>query len=286
MGKKEIGVLTGSIGSLSEDLAKRYEITIIPYYLNMEGKSLKDGVDITPEEYYSYFEDLPTIPTTASPNISDIKRVIEEMAKKYKQIIYLCASDKYTKTYGFAVKAIQSLKNIKVHLIDTKSAIGKQGLFALETVKLVKAGESIENILKKIEEWQSKIDEVICLNTLKNLYKGGRIGKVKYLLGNVLSIKTLIRFDEEGTHELVRVVRTHQQALNFTVNRIKKALAEYKTNKLDIFIEDVKNREWSNQLREILQRKFDCRGIYQTTMSPVSGTHAGPGSWAITILPL
>lgn len=286
MEKKEIGVLTGSIGSISEELAKKYEITVIPYYLNMEDKSLKDGVDISSEEYYSYFENLPELPTTASPNISDIKRTIEEIAKNYKQIIFLCASDKYTKTYGYAVKAIQSLKNIKVHLVDTKAAIGKQGLMAIETAKLVKAGETIENITKKIKEWKFKMREVICLDTLKNLYKGGRIGKLQYLFGNVLSIKTLIRFDNEGMHELIGIVRTYQQTLNFTIKRIRKILAEYKTNKLDAFIEDVKNRKWSNKLKEIIQKEFNCREIYQTTMSPVTGTHAGPGCVAVTILPL
>ncbi|MEA3475808.1 MAG: DegV family protein [Candidatus Cloacimonadota bacterium] len=286
MEKKEIGVLTGSIGSISEDLSKKYNITVIPYYLNLKDKSLKDGVDISSEEYYSYFENLPELPTTASPNISDIKRTIEEIAKNYKQIIFLCASDKYTKTYGYAVKAIQSLKNIKVYLIDTKAAIGKQGLMAIETAKLIKSGETIENIAKKIKEWKFKMREVICLDTLKNLYKGGRIGKLQYLLGNVLSIKTLIRFDNEGMHELIGIVRTHQQTLNFTIKRIRKILAGYKTNKLDIFIEDAINRNWSNKLKEIIQKEFNCREIYQTTMSPVTGTHAGPKSWAITILPL
>jgi len=286
MEKKEIGVLTGSISSISEDLSKKYEITVIPYYLNMEDKSLKDGVDISSEEYYSYFENLPELPTTASPNISDIKRTIEEIAKHYKQIIFLCASDKYTKTYGYAVKAIQSLKNIKVNLIDTKAAIGKQGLMAIETAKLVKAGETIEDIIKKIKEWKFRMREVICFDTLKNLYKGGRIGKLQCLLGNVLSIKTLIRFDNQGTHELIGITRTHQQTLNFAIKRIRKILAEYKTNKLDAFIEDVKNREWSDKLKEALKKEFDCREIYQTTMSPVCGTHAGPKSWAITISPL
>lgn len=286
MEKKEIGVLTGSISSISEDLSKKYNITVIPYYLNLKDKSLKDGVDISSEEYYSYFENLPELPTTASPNISDIKRTIEEIAKNYKQIIFLCASDKYTKTYGYAVKAIQSLKNIKVYLIDTKAAIGKQGLMAIETAKLIKSGETIENIAKKIKEWKFKMREVICLDTLKNLYKGGRIGKLQYLLGNVLSIKTLIRFDNEGMHELIGIVRTHQQTLNFTIKRIRKILAGYKTNKLDIFIEDAINRNWSNKLKEIIQKEFNCREIYQTTMSPVTGTHAGPKSWAITILPL
>lgn len=283
--KKELIVVTDSVSDITPEIAQKYDIEIIPYYVHIKGTSYKEG-EITPEQFYKYLESAKEFPTTSHPNLGEFARFFENIAKKAKEIIFLSLSASYSKGFEIACKAAESLKDIKIHLIDTKAAIGKQALIAIEVAKKVKEGAKVEDIIEEMELLESRIDECIVLDTLKYLVRGGRIGKLQFFLGNLLSIKPVVRFDEKGMHDLLAKVRTHQQALDFTIKRIKEKIAPFKTNTIDVVIEDIINREWSDKVKEVLQKNFNCREIFQFPISAVVGTHVGPGGWAVTFYPV
>jgi len=278
-----VKIVVDSISTIPWKKAEELGIELVPYYVNFEDESIREGPEFNLETFYRKLRKTKTWPTTSHPTYRDIEEIFSRLRKITKEIIYLVVSPTWTETYNIAYQVKEKFKDMRIELCDIGSALGKLGLIALEANKMANEGKSMDEIIEHIFYLNKRSELFIVLDTLKYLAKGGRIGKVKALLGSTLPIKPIIT-TKEGVAVPAGKVLSHKQALNWIINRIKSDLKKFKASKIKCFIEDVDNKEMANLLKSKIMENFKCEEIWEVEMSPLIGTHTGPGTWGISYL--
>ncbi len=210
----KVKIIVDSISTIPWETAKKLGIELVPYYVNFEDESIKEGPDFDLKVFYQKLRKTKTWPTTSHPTFQDIEEIFSRMSKVTKEVIYLVVSPKWTQTYNIAYQVRKKFKEMRIELCDTGSALGKLGLIALEANKMAQQGKSIDEIIEHIFNLNRRSELFIVLNTLKYLAKGGRIGKAKALLSSTLPIKPIIT-TKDGVALPAGKALSHKQALSW-----------------------------------------------------------------------
>ncbi|MCP2620920.1 DegV family protein, partial [Candidatus Aminicenantes bacterium AC-334-E05] len=276
-------IVVDSVSTIPWKKAEELGIELVPYYVNFEDESIREGPEFDLKVFYQKLRTTKTWPTTSHPTYRDIEEIFSRLSKITREIIYLVVSPKWTETYNIACQVREKFKNMRIELCDIGSALGKLGLIALEANKMAKEGRTIDEIIEQIFYLEKRSELFLVVDTLKYLAKGGRIGKVKALLGSTLPIKPIIT-TKEGVAVPAGKTLSHNQALNWIINRIKSDLRKFNSNKIKCFIHDVDNKEMISLLKSKIVENFECEEIWEVELSPLIGTHTGPGTWGVSYL--
>jgi DegV family protein with EDD domain len=281
--KRRVAVVTGSISSLTSELAERFHIAIVPYYLVIDGHTQREDPSFDRTAFYKKLRAMKGIPTTSHPNLQDIIDILRNVSKDADSVFYLTVPSGITGTQDRIHRVMEELPDLRLEFYDGGVGIGRLALMAIEAARAANEGKTLEQVRAHVEESNRRSGFFGVLNTLEYLARGGRIGRARALLGQVLSVKPVLTY-ENGQVIPATKAMTHRQALEWIVRRIRRHMRKTKTRALTAFVEDADDRPWSVQVRKRLEEEFDCKEIYQATLSPVAGTHLGPGAWAVSYL--
>ena len=68
---KTVAISADTTCDLTPELAKQYNIALLPLYITFGEDSYRDGVEITPDEIYERYEREKVLPKTAAVNIGN-----------------------------------------------------------------------------------------------------------------------------------------------------------------------------------------------------------------------
>jgi len=278
MGK--VKIIAGGETGITKELAKRFDIELVPYYVSYNHRTYTEGVDLDEREFYRWLRESNELPTTSHPTLSDIIAAFKRAGAETDSIIYVAISSKYSKPFELANKAKEEFPDLSIEVVDSGKATAGHGLVALEAARRAGEGADIAEILGRMEEMKERVDEVLVFNTLKYLAKGGRIHRAKALVGSILSIKPLITY-RDGLSTPIGKVRTHPQALDFIVDKIRVDLERYGSPGIRCIVEDADNREWADRVKERIVKEFEPGEVWQVSMSATAAVHIGPGAWGV-----
>lgn len=276
-----IAILGDSTGSMPKEMAEKYDVTIVPYYVIYDDKAHRETFDFDTLNYYKNVMPRDKIPTTSQPSLNDISRIYEEALKNYDSIIHFTISSKLSRGYETAKKTSERFEKGKIYVYDTFTVLGKQTFLTVEAVRRRDRGEGMEEIIEGVGSEDKFMEVFGIFDTLKYLTKGGRIGRAQALIGGLLSIKPILG-TKDGITTPFGKVRTHIQGLNWIIERIKENIELTGRKKVIAMVEDAANEEWAEKGEERLKSEFDIVELWRTKMSVVTGTHIGPGAWAIS----
>jgi DegV family protein with EDD domain len=275
MDKNNIAILTDSCSDVPRDLLERFHIYQIPLLINYRNKSYRDRIDITPQEVYENLQ--YEIPHTSLPSRGEIHEIIEQIiADGYDQIIIPIISSRLSGTYNAISAACEDFDNIKTAVIDTKNIALGSGFFSIYAAGLVEQHLNFEEIAKKTEDKIRKSHIYYSLKTLHYLIKGGRLGRVEGMLGNILSLKPIITCDEEGVYYTVQKVRGRKQSINKVMEIVKDQIKDKKNYYLAICHGNA--TEEAEEVKREMQPYIDKATLFmEGQISPALGVHTGPG---------
>ncbi|TES88120.1 MAG: DegV family protein, partial [Dehalococcoidia bacterium] len=116
---------------------------------------------------------------------------------------------------------------------------------------------------------------LMMLDTLRYVYRTGRMSKFASRVAALLNIKPINRMTEEGTLEFVGKVRNREAGYQKLIDLIK---AEAESNSLHFMLMHAAAPEMAERLSQLLRQNFDCQRILISEYSPVMGYGSGPGS--------
>lgn len=190
----EIQITTDSTCDLGESIAKR-KIGVMPLSVILGGQSYLDGVNITPQDIFAYYERTGGLPKTAAPSIADFEQFFEKYVDMGKTVIHYNISQKSSSTHQYAVEAAKKFKK-KVHVVDSKALSSGQGLMVMKACDLRDAGLSAEKIVETTENLAPKINTSFVPDRLDYLFKGGRCSRMQMYGANILKIHPLIEMKD------------------------------------------------------------------------------------------
>lgn len=207
-----VKIVADSTCDLSEDLIKKYDITIIPLNIVLDMKSYLDGVQMTPDEIYKWADKMNTTPKTAAPEMGYIIDVLEPFVKAEDEIIFFGISEDMSVTCNSVRLAAEEMSYQKIRVINSQNLSTGIGLQVLRAAELAARGLEAEIIVKEIEEARDKVRASFVIDTLTYLHRGGRCSAVTALLGNALKLKPMICV-KEGKMGVDKKYRGKQQAV-------------------------------------------------------------------------
>ncbi|NPD89551.1 MAG: DegV family protein [Asgard group archaeon] len=200
-------IVVDSTSDLPEELLNKYNITVVPAWVVIGDKELRDRIDIKREEFLHELTHSEEKITTTQPRPLDFLKAYEEILKKYEKILFLGVSNKLSATNQNAVIAAKQAGKEKIVCIDTLSVTLGAGNLALHAALRREQGMELEKVVEEIKELIEYVGLYFLVGTLDYLHKGGRIGKAKHLLGTLLNTKPLLFLNQEGEIDSFKSVR-------------------------------------------------------------------------------
>ncbi len=264
---------------------KEYNIKEVPFYLYFEGEEdtmYKENVTITPEDFYRIMRQKKKHPRTAQPNMEDYLSVFEEVVGEGKdKILVMTLSSKFSGSFQSAVLAKEELKkrypDVKVEIIDTKSATFGEGIQQITAAKLIRKGVlSFDEIVKKLKGIREKTNVIFTLEDLYFFYLGGRLGKGAALMANLMKVKPIMDI-EDGEVGPIEKVRGRKKSLVRIVEIAKERIKD--VNKLVVGSPHADCKEDQEFLIHLFRKETGYMGpIYTRIMGTTIGAHPGPGT--------
>jgi len=274
-----VKIITDSTSDLSSEVAKELGITIIPLYVYIGSETYRDGVDLTPEEFYKRLPHCEKLPTTSVPPIASFAEAYDKLAEEADGIVVITISHKLSATYETALQAVELMKRrCRVEVIDSLTALMAQGLIAIAAAKAANGGASFDEVVGITQRNTSRVEVRMAFDTLEYLKWGGRIGRAQAFLGSMIKVNPILGVKDAEVHPFARE-RCRAKAIDYLHNFIN----GYSRIE-EMAIEDATTPGEAETLIGRLDSKFPKERVYQSKVGSVIGTHVGPHVIAASVL--
>jgi DegV family protein with EDD domain len=273
----KVALVTDSTAYLPSNLLKVHNITVVPQVLIWGDETFHDGVDILPDEFYRRLSTAKVMPTTSQVAIVTMKDTFEKLLAAGYDVLGVFISSKLSGTMQSAIQAKEMLSKAadKIAIVDSLSTAMAMGFHVLAAARAAESGAGLAECKKLAEEAQKHTGVYFVVDTLEFLRRGGRIGGAQALLGSALNIKPILML-EDGKIESVEKIRTRGKALD----RLVEVVVEKASGQTPVRLATLHaNSEADAQsVLAVAAGKLNPVEKFLTSVSPVIGTHAGPGT--------
>ncbi|MQF98438.1 MAG: DegV family protein [SAR202 cluster bacterium] len=267
-----VKIVTDSTADLPPDLAESLGISVIPLNVHFGTDVFKDGIDIKPDEFYQRLTSGAQLPTTSQPNVGEFLSLYNDLAKSNEEIVSVHISDKLSGTLNSARQAKDQYEgSTRIETIDSKHGSMGLGLIAVQASKVAKNGGSVDDVVNAINLSIDSVKFFALLDTLEYLQKGGRIGKARAFMGNLLKLKPILSTKGGEVFPFERA-RSRIKGVDRIFSLVQEALP---ISDLAVFYSTTKSE--AEDLAAKLNPFMTSGEIIMSQIGPVVGTHAGPG---------
>jgi len=272
-----IKIVTDSTADLPEDLVREYGITVVPVLVQFGRESLRDGVDITKDEFYARLVESDEPPKTAAPSVGMFEEVFRQGAADGSEIVSISLVGNLSGTYNAARQAAQIVDGARIVCVDSRTTTLPMGFMVLRAAQAARAGRPLDEIVALVESLRPRAVLYVALQTLRYLEKGGRIGKMRALLGTMLNVKPILQVRDEEVQP-VEQVRTWKRVPPRMVE-LARSRGEYD----DLAVVYTTTRDVAEQVADLCAAAglMPRERIYVAQAGGVLGTHVGPGAIGI-----
>ncbi|XZO07697.1 DegV family protein [Weissella paramesenteroides] len=281
----KLAVVTDSTAYLDQEEIDKYDIRVMSLPVIIDGTTYHEGIDITTEEFYEKLANASEFPTTSQPAIGDWLSLFESLKQEgYDGAIVINLASTISGTVNTVAGLDSMIDDFKVYGYDSKITVRLMGHLVMKAAQLVKKGESIDNIIKVLDELSATIDECFIVDDLQNLVRGGRLSNASAFIGTMLKIKPLLTFDDETNQivpfEKVRSMKKAMQRAEILFAQAKEA-ADYP---LCAMVIQGNDKEAGQAWHDKLQKEYPDMCIEFSYIGPVIGAHLGKGALALAWL--
>lgn len=267
-----IQIITDSTCDLPSALIASHDITVVPCYINLEGQSYLDGVELAREDFYAQLPMCDPPPTTSAPGIGNfIAAYTQAVADGAEAILSIHISAQLSNVVNVARIAAEEFKAAPVTVIDAGQLTIGTGLQALTAAQAARDGHALADILARIKAQAPRIHTHAAVDTLTYLQRSGRLSRFQSLMGAVLQIKPLLSMNDD--HIEMGRKRTTARAMDWLRER---AEALHPLEQLVVLHTNAAER--AAAFKEQIAHLAPPESIVRTVgVTPVLGAHLGPG---------
>jgi DegV family protein with EDD domain len=220
---KQVRIVTDSTADVPAALASELHIAIVPCLIYFGQEAYRDGLDLSPQEFYDRVASSPVLPRTSQPAMSDFvstyRRLLDQ--EQSEGLVSIHVAGNFSGTLNGAWAAAQELSDpSQVEVIDSGTVSMGMGWVVIEAARMAQAGATKGEISQAAQALLPRSRTAAMIDNLENLYKGGRISQVSAALGTVLQIKPLLSL-HGGQVSVWGKVRTRSRALKRLVDRVR-----------------------------------------------------------------
>ena len=278
-----VAIVTDSTAYLPEDCLKQYNISVTPLSIIWDDQIYRDGVDISPGEFYHRLIESKGMPTTSQVTPRSIQSIFQSLLDQGYDVLGIFLSSKISGTAQSAMQARDMIPgaNSRIAIVDSRWTTMAMGLPVLTAARAAQAGEDLTACQKVTEQACADAGVLFVVETLEFMRRGGRIGGAQALLGTVLNIKPVLEM-RDGRIEAVEKVRTKQKAIQHMLDTVSERVAGKQSIRLAVTHANAEADALS--LLEVASARLEPVETFCCPLSPVIGAHVGPGTLALNYM--
>ncbi len=193
---KKVRIVADSTCDLSQEILTKYDISIVPLCIVLDGKSYYDGLDITPAEIYAWSDEHKATPKTAAIAFDKTLDILKPFMEAGEDIIFFGISSQMSSTCNVAKLVADGEGYERMFVIDSQNLSTGIGLQVIRACELAAEGKSAEEIVATIEAARGLVRASFVVDTLTFLARGGRCSAVTALMANTLKLHPQILVKE------------------------------------------------------------------------------------------
>jgi len=270
-----IAIVTDSTAYIPENLRAQYNISVAPQQLIWGTETFRDGVDITPTQFYQRLRVDKVNPKTSQASPGTLKEVFNHALKSADAVLAILISSGVSQTFNSANVAKADMPGAQIEVVDSRMIAMAMGFICIAAAKAAAEGKSLAEVKKLAEDSIAKVGVVFVVDTLDYLHRGGRIGGAQRFIGNALNVKPVLEL-RDGRVEPLERVRTKKKAVDYMIGYIADRVAGKSGLRLAALHADAEAE--ARELLDTASKRLNPVETVLTEVSPVVGTHTGPGT--------
>ena len=278
---QQVAIITDSIACLTKELVEQYKIGIVPISICFQDKVYRDWVDITPTEAYELFLQDPENFTTSPASPGHYLEAYREASNQTKDILCITLSSKLSTGFEMARLAKEQAKTelpeTVIEVLDSQSVTAAQGFIALAAARAAAEGKDLAEVTKVAEGVKGKATFLILLDTIRHVYRTGRIPKVAAQVGSMLSIKPILTCSS-GLVRFAGAVRNREHGINRILQMLRDKVGQ---SLVHVAVMHAYAQDEAKKLMERIASEFNCAELWLTEFSPVMGYATGTGTMGL-----
>ena len=280
----KLAVITDSSAFLQAEALRKEDLFVLDIPVNIDGQEYVEGVNLTAQEFYEKMASASELPKTSQPSIAKLDEILSSLkAKGYTHALGLFLSSGISGFYQNIQYMKDEYEGLTIAFPDTRITSAPLGYMVESVLKWAEQGDGFESILDKVTEQIENTSAFIMVDDLDHLVKGGRLSNGAAILGNLLSIKPILYFNDQGVIEVYEKVRTEKKATKRLVEIVKEATA---IGNYQITVIHGNAPQKAADLRQLLIDGGVATDVSIATFGSVIGTHLGEGSIALGYTPI
>ncbi len=274
-----VRVLTDSVADLPAEITRRLGIEVVPLLVRFGAEEYRDGLDLSTEEFYGLLSARREFPTTSTPSPAAYAEAYDRLAGEADELLVVCLSSRLSSAYQAALKGRELMqRRPRVEVMDSGTAAILEGFVAMRAAEAARAGASLEGTLEEARRAAARADMLCTFDTLEYLRRGGRIGAAAAFLGSLLKVNPLLTL-RDGV--VAPAGRTRSRAA--AADRLYEFAAGFRRIE-ELAVEHTACPEEAEALLSRLSGLHPKGRIILSKMTPVIGTHTGPGLLLVGVL--
>ena len=277
----KIAIVTDSTAYIPKDLLQKYNLTVAPQVLIWGEEVFQDGVDIQPDEFYTRLKNAKIMPSTSQVTPGTLHKIFCDLIDKDYQVLAILISANLSGTIDSAIQAKQMLPGATIEIVDSGTTAMAMGFQILMVARAIEQGANLAESVELAKKARGYTGVVFAVDTLEFLHRGGRIGGASRFLGTALNIKPILEV-VEGRVVAIERVRTRNKSLERLVQLAEERVIGKKPVRLATLHANAEAD--AKELLKQAESKLDVVESIFTEVSPVVGTHAGPGTVGLAFM--
>jgi len=241
-------------------------------------------VDITPTEAYKLFLDDPESFKTSAASPEDCLQAYRNVSQRAESILCLTVSNKLSMMYTAACDAKElartELPETTIEVMDTYSATPSEGMVALAAARAAAEGKELTEVIRTAEEIRGKVNAVIFLDTIRHVYRSGRIPKIASQIGSVLNIKPILTVS--SMVHFAGMARNRKQGIERVLQMMRDKVGD---SPVHAAVTHAYALDEAEKLKERVAAEFNCVELWLSEFSPVMGYACGTGTVGVAFYP-
>ena len=286
---REYKILTDSTTDLSPQLVAQTGVTLLPMTYTIGEKSYRNDpeeTDLSSGDFYDMLRG-GAMSTTSQINVETFREVAGKMARDGFDVLYVGFSSGLSGTFNSARIAFEDLSaeypEHKFLAVDSLCASMGEGLLVYHAAQQQKAGRTIEETARWLEENKLHLAHWFTVDDLMFLFRGGRVSRTSAWAGTLLNIKPVMHVDDEGHLIPLEKVRGRKKSLKALVDHMEQTATAPVADQT-VFITHGDCIEDAEYVADLVRERFGVTDILINYVDPVIGAHSGPGTMALFFL--
>lgn len=276
----KIRIATDSTADIPKELCEKYDIAVLPLTILSGDKEYRDGVDISPQEFYKILDASDKLPVSSQVSLALYDELFEDTLQKgYTDLIHVSINSKGSGTYQAAVVSKEAFfdrhpeaqGSFNIHIIDSMTYSMAYGIPVIEGAQMIRDGKSVEEIITHIKDWVEHARPMFVPLDLKCVKKSGRISPAAAFVGDAIGLKPLITF-EDGEAKILSKARGEGKAISLLLDTCMKE--RKKGSNYSIVYGS--NTEAYERLRQECEKVMDIPSITDYNVGCIISINTGP----------